>query len=81
MYSHRNNCIARLFEKLLANVNVLSWKGLVNKKDIHVLKMQACPVVWSGGGRAQQTCSELAEPGQTQSIFIRESLFMQKLGS
>ena len=29
--------VARLFEQLLADMDVLTWKGLVNEQNIHAL--------------------------------------------
>ena len=40
MHSHGNNRVARLLEQLLADMNVLTWKGLVNKQNIHALALK-----------------------------------------
>ena len=39
-HSHGNNRVARLLEQLLADMNVLTWKGLVNKQNIHALALK-----------------------------------------
>ena len=39
-HSHRNNRVARLFEQLLADMYVLSRKGLVNEQNIHALALK-----------------------------------------
>ena len=40
MHSHGNNRVARLLEQLLADMNVLTWKGLVNEQNIHALALK-----------------------------------------
>ena len=39
-HSHRNNRVPRLLEQLLADMNVLTWKGLVNEQNIHALALK-----------------------------------------
>ena len=39
-HSHRNNRVARLLEQLLADMNVLTWKGLMNEQNIHALALK-----------------------------------------
>ena len=39
-HSHGNNRVARLLEQLLADMNVLTWKGLVNEQNIHALALK-----------------------------------------
>ena len=39
-HSHGNNRVARLPEQLLADMNVLTWKGLVNEQNIHALAVK-----------------------------------------
>ena len=39
-HSYGNYRVARLLEQLLADMNVLTWKGLVNEQNIHALALK-----------------------------------------
>ena len=39
-HSYGNYRVARLLEQLLADMNVLTWKGLMNEQNIHALALK-----------------------------------------